>query len=253
MARRGRERAGLIAALCAITVLGGATAAAGITGLLHIKKSHRFGEIFVTASPLTFQSWFAARLERDSSGDRTADDTDLVSDMAGRLLLMRLDQRFALVQAMMQDRFWSELTFNETNRQRALTIAEEGIMQALALSPGAGELWLMAAKVRTMRAGFDHRAARYLHASHVLSAGEGAVVRARFVFSTGLLPLLRGQAFREFRRDAEIVERLDPQLHELATWRLAHARAPSGAPLFTGSVDVPRSASPPRILHGRAP
>ncbi len=215
MGQPGTERIGTIAALCGLAMLGGVTSLAGVAGLRQLQQSHLTEELFVTATPRTFQAWFADRLRRRTPAPGHG-GADLVARAAGRLLLMGLDQRFALTQAMMRDRFWSELSFTEDGRQRALDVAEAAVLRALSLSPGAGDLWLMAAKIRTVRHGFDASAAAYLHASQLLSSGEGAVVRARFAFSVALLPLLQEQAKQDFERDRDIVERIDPRLFELA-------------------------------------
>src|SRR5262245_39737361 len=159
MARPARPRPPSLILVTMLVVLGALTLGLGATKFSELKRFYREEDLALSQSPHTFRLWFLKSC-------RVAQSPQACADMvAGRLNIMRLEQRQGLVQSLMSDAYLKSLWTSDADRRATIGILLKGVLKALATSPLDGDLWLAAARLRRRQNGFDELAARYLEAS----------------------------------------------------------------------------------------
>src|SRR5262245_31149948 len=98
MARRARLRPPSLILLGLLLALGGTTLGLGTLSLKELSQIYREEDIAFGESPQAFRIWFL-----ESWRDRTPDT--FARDVGERLTTMRIEQRRALVHALMSDAF----------------------------------------------------------------------------------------------------------------------------------------------------
>ncbi len=205
------DRIGLVFA----AVTGLSAFLAGVTMMTSLSSSFRTAEIFYQNPVAGFSAWLLALPEpvdaADISGSADIGGADAGPDegraraIAGRLLLLPVSPRRAILSAMMNDPFWSGLARSEADRRRFIAVSSLGLDEALRRAPLSGAMWLAAAKLRTLQDGFDAKAETYLRRSYVLAPKEAGVAADRLAFTGSIRPLLRDDFDAEFERDSQIV------------------------------------------------
>lgn len=174
----------------------------GSWALANLSGSYRTEDILFNDGPELFTVWLS-RHSQTGTLEPAA--------IGRRLLAMPIAARRATTDAMMQPSFLQNVAERESERGALLKTIELGLIAALTAAPTSGELWLAAARVRTLHRGFDEKAESFLAMSYLMAPREAGLARARLVFATSVSPLLR-QSFAEERlRDRDTVQATYPE------------------------------------------
>ena len=178
-----------------------AAVALGARAINGIAESYQPGDILYDEGPQLFQAWLKRNHE---NGDLNP------QSVAHRILIMPISARRDTVISMARSDFWPDIVRSEAERRALLGVVEEGLVQALATAPSAGDLWLAASQIRSRTTGFDKQAETYLRASYLMAPREGDLARLRHIYLSSVGPLLREPLEAERQRDRVTVARLYP-------------------------------------------
>ena len=175
----------------------------GARALVGLENSYQLGDVLYADGPDLFRVW----LERhfDSQNPQPA-------AIGQRLLAMSIVNRRAVADALTQDRYLEHIVKGEVGRSRFLEALELGLIQALAIAPSSGDLWLAASRIRTQRLGFDAKAEDFLAMSYLMAPREANIARTRLIFAVSVSPLVRRDFAEDRARDLEIVRARYPEL-----------------------------------------
>jgi hypothetical protein len=150
MVRAARREQPSILFLGSLLLIGGLTLGSGVKAFLNLEQVYRPDDIAYSESNQTF-----------------------------------LDQRRALVHALLSDPFLKTMWNDDRDRRGTLGALLGGVLQALASSPLEGDLWLAAARLRRSLMGFDEEGERYLTASFRYTPREVDLVIDRLFLARG--------------------------------------------------------------------
>ena len=199
MVRRPRPKAPSFILLAALLTIGGLSLGLGVQAFLDLRSIYREEDVAYSETPQTFRLWFLRAQQGQASREVVA------KAVAGRLSIMRLDQRRVLVHALMDDRYLENLWTDDKTRRASVDILLQGVLGALSTSPLSGDLWLVAARLRRRLNGFDETAAHYLEASFRYAPREEYLALDRLVLSSQVSPLLSDEVKELARRDGVLV------------------------------------------------
>ena len=178
-----------------------ASAALGVSGLAEVRSSYEPEDILYDEGPELFRQWLGRGYREGSLNAQS---------VSGRILVMPIGARRALVTAMMKPDFVSALADQEADRRILQELMEDGLLKALETAPTAGGLWLAASKIRSQSTGFDRRAEDYLAASYLTAPREGDIARLRVLYVSDVGALLRDSMETERERDWATAREIDP-------------------------------------------
>jgi hypothetical protein len=185
--------------IAVLLALGGTTLGMGVLSLKELSRIYREEDLAFGESPPTFRFWFLkARQGRVS-------DAALAKAVAKRLTIMRVEQRRAVVHALMSDEFLEGFSQNTRDLRSNLGVLLRGSLEALASSPLSGDLWLAAARIERRLNGYDEAAARYLAASVRYAPREVHLAADRLSLMTAVAPLLSDELKEASRRDYQLL------------------------------------------------
>jgi hypothetical protein len=199
MVRRPKLKTPSLVLLAALLSIGGLSLGLGLQGLVNLRSLYREEDIAYSESPQTFRLWFLRAQQGQAFKEEVA------KAVASRLSIMRLDQRRALVHALMGDRYLDSLSTDNKRRRASVDGLLQGVLNALSTSPLSGDLWLVAARLRRRLNGFDETAAHYLEASFRYAPREEFLALDRLVLSSQVSPLLSDEVKELAKRDGVLV------------------------------------------------
>jgi len=174
----------------------------GLMMMISLSSAYRTADIFYQQPVASFAAWLSAL---PAPVDVAGPSDSQARAIADRLLLLPVSPRRAILSAMMDDAFWSDLARSEAGHRRLIAVSSEALDDAMLRAPLSGAMWLAAAKLRTLQHGFDATAETYLRRSYVLAPREAGVAADRLAFTASIRPLLRGDFDADFARDNRIV------------------------------------------------
>lgn len=177
----------------------------GLTMMTSLSSAYRTADLFDQQPVASFAAWLSTLPEPDGVAAETGPDDGQARAIADRLLLLPVSPRRAILSAMMDNVFWSDLSRSEADRRWFIAVSSQGLDEALSRAPLSGAMWLAAAKLRTLQDGFDATAEAYLRRSYVLAPKESGVAADRLAFTGSIRPLLRDDFDADFERDNHIV------------------------------------------------
>jgi hypothetical protein len=201
MAQRARLKSPSLPLVAVLLAIGGITVGLGVLSFKDLSQIYREEDLVYGETPSTFRFWFLnARQERKP-------DYALVEGVAHRLTGMRVEQRRALVRALMSDNFLASFSNNGRNSRSINRILLNGFIEALGSSPLSGDLWLGAARLERRLNGYDEAAQHYLEASLRYAPREVNLAADRLLFMISVAPLLTNQLKEAVSRDYQLVRR----------------------------------------------
>lgn len=175
----------------------------GLARFAQVTQAYEAHELAFTETPQTYRVWLTRAWSEDGP-----EATEAIRE---RLLLMPIARRVSAAATMSGNLFWEGIVADPAARldlMRAQLAATEAALEDL---PTAGDLWLLAARLRTVLTGFDQTARTYLAASFQFAPLEGPVIRARTLFALGLVPFFTEDLRRSVSRDIDVLQRWDPR------------------------------------------
>ena len=170
-----------------------------------LQNTYRFDDIWYSQSPVTLQAW----MRQQQISDLPAPDR--IERLADRLLVTPLAQRRILLLSMARPQFWTELTPHPVVRT---TMRDETVLaleKAVSKAPLAGDLWYLAAKLKSDQGGFDAQAARYIELSQIYAPKATEIALARVYLLSLNWNRLGAAARVDMNRDVEVVLAANPR------------------------------------------
>src|SRR5690348_1601347 len=122
MVRRPKLKSPSLVLLAALLCIGGLSLGLGLQGLVNLRSLYREEDIAYSESPQTFRLWFLRAQQGQAFKEEVA------KAVAGRLSIMRLDQRRALVHTLMSDRYLDSLSTNNKTRRASIDGLLQGVL-----------------------------------------------------------------------------------------------------------------------------
>jgi hypothetical protein len=163
--------------LIVLVLAGLAVSSTGLVLANQLSQVYRAVDIAYRQSEQTFYNWLEGVARTHGLKSEF-----LVKLIAQRLLLMPTVDRRNAINSMMIDAFWDELAPPGTDRRPIFDLMSRTTRLALSSDPLSGELWLLAAWLRTKTNGFDAKASDYFVLSQHFAPRESALVLQRLDF-----------------------------------------------------------------------